>query len=85
MDYLDHFLKTECPGISLIDPQGLYLAWVDMRTLGMSNEEQEDFMLNKAHLWLDEGYVFGEEGSGFERFNLACPRSTLEKACLQFH
>ena len=83
MDYLDHFLKTECPGVSLIDPQGLYLAWVDMRTLGMSNEEQEDFMLNKAHLWLDEGYVFGEEGSGFERFNLACPRSTLEKACLQ--
>lgn len=83
MDYLDHFLKTECPGVSLIDPQGLYLAWVDMRTLGMSNEEQEDFMLNKAHLWLDEGYVFGEEGSGFERFNLACPRSTVEKACLQ--
>lgn len=40
-------------------------------------------MLHKAHLWLDEGYVFGEEGSGFERFNLACPRSTLEKACLQ--
>ena len=83
MDYLEHFLKTECPGVSLIDPQGLYLAWVDMRTLGMSNEEQEDFMLNKAHLWLDEGYVFGEEGSGFERFNLACPRSTVEKACLQ--
>ena len=69
--------------MSLIDPQGLYLAWVDMRTLGMSNEEQEDFMLNKAHLWLDEGYVFGEEGSGFERFNLACPRSTVENACLQ--
>ena len=83
MDYLDHFLKTECPGVSLIDPQGLYLAWVDLRTLGMSNEELEDFMLHKAHLWLDEGYVFGEEGSGFERFNLACPRSTLEKACLQ--
>ena len=40
-------------------------------------------MLHKAHLWLDEGYVFGEEGSGFERFNLACPRSYVEKACQQ--
>ena len=47
--------------MSLIDPQGLYLAWVDMKTLGMTSEEQEDFMLNKAHLWLDEGYVFGEK------------------------
>lgn len=82
-EYLDHFLKTECPEFSLIDPQGLYLAWVDMRKLGMSNKEQEDFMLHKAHLWLDEGYVFGEEGSGFERFNLACPRSYVEKACQQ--
>lgn len=82
-DYLNHFLKTEYPQFSLINPQGLYLAWVDMRALGMTNEEQEDFMLHKAHLWLDEGYVFGEEGSGFERFNLACPRSLVEKACHQ--
>lgn len=82
-EYLDHFLKTECPECSLVDPQGLYLAWVDMRKLGMNNKEQEDFMLHKAHLWLDEGYVFGEEGSGFERFNLACPRSYVEKACQQ--
>lgn len=35
-------------------------------------------MLHEAHLWLDEGYIFGTDGSGWERFNCACPRSIIE-------
>ncbi len=46
----------------------------------MTIEEQEDLMLNKANLALDEGYIFGDEGSGFERINLALPRSELLRA-----
>ena len=38
-------------------------------------------MVEKAGLWLDEGYIFGTGGEGFERFNLAIPRSVLEDAC----
>ena len=49
----------------------------------MSNDELEEFMLTKANLWLDEGYIFGTGGDSFERFNVACPRSTLEKALTQ--
>ena len=37
-------------------------------------------MLNKCKLYLNEGYTFGPGGSGFERFNLACPRSIVERA-----
>lgn len=46
----------------------------------MSDEELHDFFLNKAHLWLNDGVMFGQEGSGFMRLNAACPRSTLKRA-----
>ena len=36
--------------------------------------------MKKAGLWLDSGAMFGKEGEGFERMNLACPRKTLEAA-----
>ena len=77
--YLDNYLKENLPEIKLVKPEGLYLAWVDFRALGLSHEELEKLMLEKAHIWLDEGYIFGTGGSGFERFNLAMPRSLLEE------
>ena len=44
----------------------------------MTHEELEAFMVNEAKLWLDEGYIFGEEGSGYERINLAAPTWVIE-------
>ena len=80
---MNDFLQTRLPDLKLVESQGLYLVWVDMRALGMNKDELEDFMLNKAYLWLDEGYIFGTGGEGFERFNIACPRSVLKKALEQ--
>lgn len=74
------FIDRRLPMLDYIRAEGTYLAWVDMRRLGMTIEEQEDLMLNKANLALDEGYIFGDEGSGFERINLALPRSELLRA-----
>lgn len=79
--YFDNFLKTNLPQIQLVQPEGLYLAWVDFRKCGLNKDELEKVMLEKAKLWLDEGYIFGTGGEGFERFNLAIPRSVLEDAC----
>ena len=79
--YFDEFLKTNLPHIHLIEPEGLYLAWVDFRECGLNKDELEKVMLEKAGLWLDEGYIFGTGGEGFERFNLAVPRRILEDAC----
>ena len=64
-----------------VKPEGLYLGWVDFRECGLNKDELEKTMLEKAGLWLDEGYIFGTGGEGFERFNLAIPRSVLEDAC----
>ena len=74
--YLDEYL----PEISLREPQGTYLLWLDMRKLGLDDEKLSSFMLNEAKLWLDDGYIFGKGGSGFERMNIACPRATLKSA-----
>jgi len=80
LDWLRNYLTENLPEIKLIEPEGTYLIWLDCRELGMNAEELEDFMLNKAKLWLDEGAIFGRAGAGFERINIACPRSTLEEA-----
>lgn len=74
------FVKERLDGVRLIEPQGTYLAWLDFRALGLSEEELEKFMLEKAKVWLDEGYIFGSGGQGFERIVLACPRSILREA-----
>ncbi len=66
--------------IKLIEPQGTYLAWLDCRALGLTDSELRGFMLEKAKLWLDDGYIFGKGGSGFQRLNLAYPRSVLKSA-----
>jgi len=46
----------------------------------MEHKELEEFMIHKAQLFFDEGYIFGEGGKGFERLNIACPKHVLEKA-----
>ena len=63
-----------------MEPEGTYLVWLDFKALGMSDEELERLIINKAGLWLDGGTMFGAGGSGFQRINIACPRSVLEQA-----
>ena len=53
---------------------------VDFRSLGLSRKELEELIVKKAGLWLDSGDIFGAAGRGFERINVACPRSVLTEA-----
>lgn len=80
LGFLREFIRTRLPGVRLVEPEGTYLVWVDFRGLGLSADALEDLMVNRARLWLDRGAMFGEAGEGFERFNIACPRATLEEA-----
>ena len=76
---LQAFFAARMPQVRLFPMEGTYLAWADFRALGMSAAELERFMRGEAHMILDEGYIFGQEGEGFERFNLALPRQELER------
>ncbi|MDI9505887.1 MAG: pyridoxal phosphate-dependent aminotransferase [Clostridiales bacterium] len=67
------------PGVKLYPMEGTYLAWADFRALGMEEKELESFLRERAHMFTDEGYSFGQEGSGFERFNLALPEKALRR------
>lgn len=80
LDYIRNFLKNELPLVSLIEPEGTYLVWLDFRKLNLSEEKLEKLIVEKAGLWLDSGKMFGIEGVGFQRINIACPISILEKA-----
>ena len=81
--FFREFLRTKIPEISLIEPEGTYLLWVDFSRAVSSYEELHRLIVDKAHLWLDEGIIFGKEHALFMRFNIACPRSTLEQALTQ--
>lgn len=74
------YISEKLPQIKLIELEGTYLQWLDFRALGMRGKELENFMTEKALLFLDEGYIFGECGDGFERINLACPTWVLKEA-----
>jgi cystathionine beta-lyase len=78
--YLDTYVRTHIPALSVIRPEGTYLVWVDCRRLRLDGEGLRRLMFEEAKLYFDEGFIFGPEGEGFERINIACPRSILAEA-----
>ena len=80
VDFLRSYLQEHLPAVRLVEPDGTYLAWLDFKALGLEDEVLDDLISNRAKLWLDDGPMFGPAGSGFQRVNLACPRSVLGKA-----
>lgn len=83
LDYARTFIRTRLPKIKLIEPEGTYLIWLDCSGLGLNVRELEDLVAKKAKLWLDGGFIFGKESEQFQRINIACPRSTLQRALEQ--
>lgn len=83
LDFLREFLKDKLPAVKLIEPEGTYLAWLDFRQVEPDPKRLEELMLKRAKVALDEGYIFRNGGDGFERINLACPRSVLNRALSQ--
>ena len=77
------FLAREMPRVRLIEPEGTYLLWLDFRAYGLSAHELDDIIVHKARLWLDSGHIFGADGDGFERLNIACPWQTLARGLTQ--
>ena len=80
LTFAREYIEKNLPGVHLIEPEGTYLIWLDFRDLGLTEAQREDLIVNKAKLWLDSGAIFGVDGEGFERINIACPRATLKEA-----
>ena len=80
LNFLRAYLQEKIPQIHLVEPEGTYLVWLDCSELGISGKELDQFIVEKAGLWLDGGAMFGPSGADFQRVNIACPRATLELA-----
>ena len=79
MDYVVNFVKERIPEVKVRKSEGTYLMWLDFSGLGMTKEELSMFMQKEAKIALDDGFWFGENGAGFERMNIACPRYMVEE------
>jgi cystathionine beta-lyase len=80
INFLETFLKHKLSKAKFVKPEGTYLTWIDFSTYGYSNEAFNRLMIEEARVLLESGTIFGEEGKGYFRVNIACPRPLLEEA-----
>lgn len=80
IEFTKKYVEENLHGVRMTGHEGTYLVWLDFRETGLSTDELEELIIHKAKLWLDSGKIFGECGRGFQRINVACPRSVLSEA-----
>ncbi len=79
-DFAINFIKNEIPLLEVIKPKATYLLWIDFRRLGLKPSELEKFLITKAKIGLNNGLIYGKEGSGFARLNFGTQRNMLKIA-----
>ena len=81
-------MKTFCaaslPLFPLTELEGTYLVWMDCKALGMTSDELEERLVKEVDLHLNAGSMYGAEGEGFIRWNIACPRASLVEGLERF-
>lgn len=82
--YVRTFIKEKLPKMKLVEPEGTYLIWLDVSAYGYTPGQIRENLRTKARLWLDEGEMFGQEGSAFVRINMASPRRRIQEAMERF-
>ena len=82
--FMLRYQQEHLPDFPLARLEGTYLAWMDCRALGLSSAELEERLKSEAGLWLNAGTMYGEDGEGFMRWNLACPRTRVAEGLERF-
>lgn len=75
--FMREFCTRHLPQLPLTRLEGTYLEWQDCRVLGVPSAQLEQQLIDEVGLWLNAGTMYGAEGEGFMRWNIACPRSRL--------
>ena len=78
--FVEDYAERNIPGLKVIRPQASFLLWLDFRGLRLCQREIMDMLLDKAHLALNDGSMFGRQGEGFARLNVGTPRCVLARA-----
>ena len=80
MNLVYDYCRAKIPLIKPVKAEATYLVWLDCSNLGMDDISLRKFMIEKARLGLNDGPAFGPGGNGFQRMNVACPRSVVHEA-----
>jgi cystathionine beta-lyase len=83
IDFVIDYCKEFIPAIRPLRPQASFLVWLDCRELGLNHDQLQDLFVDKAHLALNDGEMFGQGGEGYMRLNVAEPQSVLKQALEQ--
>jgi cystathionine beta-lyase len=78
-DALDRHVRANLPGLSMVAPEGTYLAWLDCRAARLPGNDPFTFFLERGKVAFNDGAAFGTRGQGFVRLNFGCPRVLLEQ------
>lgn len=79
-DRFDEAMSRIIPGVRSMKLEATYLAWCDFSETGYSADEVVHRVQDVARIAINKGPIFGIGGDHWLRFNLACPRATLEDA-----
>lgn len=83
--WVRQFLGERMPNVTVCRLEGTYLAWLDIRQLGIGSEEATRRLLHEGKVFVSSGTLYGQrDGEGYLRINLACPRQTLEEGMRRF-
>lgn len=75
---LKTFFKDNLPQLEVIDLEGTYLVWVNVRATGMTGNELTDRLLKEGKVFVNRGTMYGETaGEDYIRINIAMPRSLM--------
>ncbi len=80
LEFLKEFVQKKVPRVKVIEPEGTYLVWLDFSEVEPDPVKRRNLLINDAKVALVSGSEFRGNGAGFERVNIACPRSVLERA-----
>ena len=83
IDEVVSYIKENIPQLKVIIPQASYLVFIDFSALQLNQKDIVALCTDRAHLALNDGSIYGEEGNGYMRINLACPRSVVRQALAQ--
>ena len=81
--FVKDFINSNMPCLELLEPEATFLLWVDFRKTGLDDKTVRKLLLEEAQVGLSNGILFGKDGEGFQRINIGCPRSMLEKGLQQ--
>lgn len=83
VDYAVDYINKNIPGVKVDRPEGTYLMWLDCRGVNKTPDQIQDALIKTGKVILNDGRSYGQEGDGFFRLNIGCPRPILEEGLIR--